>query len=64
MNKTINGNTGGVREVLLREMETIYELQQGQDVFLSAELCDALAHYTGLIGREILVYISRSGSIE
>lgn len=64
MKKTINGNTGGVREVLLREMETLYELQQGQDMFLSAELCDALARYTGLIGREILVYISRSGSIE
>lgn len=64
MKKTVNGNIGGIREVLLREMESLYELAQTQDVFLSAELCDALAAYTGRIGREILVYISRSGSIE
>lgn len=64
MKKKVNGNIGGVREVLLHEMESLYELSQPQEVFLSAELCDALARYTGLIGREILVYISRSGSIE
>lgn len=64
MKQKVNGNTGGVREVVLREMESIYALTQPQDVFLSAELCDALARYTGLIGREILVYISRSGGIE
>lgn len=64
MKQKVNGNTGGVREVVLREMESIYALTQPQDVFLSTELCDALARYTGLIGREILVYISRSGGIE
>ena len=64
MKQKVNGNTGGVREVVLREMESIYALTQPQDVFLSAELCDALARYTGLIGREILVYIGRSGGIE
>lgn len=64
MKQKVNGNTGGVREVVLRQMESIYALTQPQDVFLSAELCDALARYTGLIGREILVYISRSGGIE
>lgn len=64
MKQKVNGNTGGVREVVLQEMESIYALTQPQDVFLSAELCDALARYTGLIGREILVYIGRSGAIE
>ena len=64
MRKTVNGNTGGVREVLLREMESLYAMEQGQDTFLSDELCSALARYTGLIGREILVYIGRNGNIE
>lgn len=64
MKKKVNGNTGGIREVLLTEMASLYDLAQMQEVFLSDELCDALARYTGLIGREILVYISRSGSIE
>lgn len=64
MKKKVNGNTGGVREVLLAEMESLYAMEQGQDTFLSDELCAALARYTGLIGREILVYISRSGSVE
>ena len=63
MKKKVNGNTGGVREVLLAEMESLYAMEQGQNTFLSDELCAALARYTGLIGREILVYISRSGSV-
>lgn len=33
MRKTVNGNTGGVREVLLREMESLYAMEQGQDTF-------------------------------
>ena len=35
-----------------------------QEVFLSHELTEALARFTGVIGREILVYASRSGAIE
>jgi len=64
MKRTVNGNTGGVREILLREMEGLYEMSMQPDVFLSRELCDAMARFTALINREVLVYVSRSGSIE
>jgi len=64
MKRTVNGNTGGVREVLLREMEGLYDLSMQPDVFLSRELCDAMARFTALTNREVLVYVSRSGSIE
>ena len=64
MKKTINGNTAGIRDILLREMEGLYELSMQPDIFLSRELCDAMARFTARINREILVYISRSGSIE
>ena len=64
MKRTINGNTDGVREILLREMEGLYALSVQPDVFLSNELCDAMARFTALINREILIYLSRSGSVE
>lgn len=62
--QTVNGNIEGIRESVLHEMECLYAMDMPQEVFLSNELTEALARFTGIIGREILVYISRSGSIE
>lgn len=64
MKREIHGNTAGIRDVLLNEMERLYELEQQPGVFASTELLEALAMYTGRIGREISVYISRGGRIE
>lgn len=64
MKREVNGNTDGIREIVLHEMEELYTLTLLQDEFLSPELCDRMAYYTGLTNREVLVYISRSGSIE
>ncbi|MDO4492896.1 MAG: GTPase HflX [Clostridia bacterium] len=64
MKKEINGNTDGIREIVLREMEELYDLTLMQDEFLSDELCDRMAYYTGLTNREVLVYVSRQGNIE
>ncbi len=63
MKRKINGNTAGVRETLLADMETLYDYRVPAGEFLPAELADKLAVYTGAINREVLVYISRAGEI-
>ncbi len=59
--KDINGNTAGIRRVLLEEMSTLYDYKE--EGFLSPELVERLCAYTAAIGREISVYIARDGHI-
>ncbi|MGN0997230.1 MAG: GTPase HflX [Candidatus Ventricola sp.] len=59
----IDGNKEGIRDSLLAQMETLYDLDLSADMFAPAELLDVLAAYTCAINREISVYISRSGAI-
>ena len=59
----INGNTQGIRQSLLAQMETMQEMECDRDTFLPEALMFAMSKYTGLLGREISVYLSRSGSI-
>ncbi len=61
--KTINGNTNGIRRVLLEDMAGLYELRLAAEQFASAELLGCLAAYTMQIGREVSVYISRDGRV-
>lgn len=63
MEKKINGNVAGVRDSILEEMRALYEQTQISGVFVSRELLESLAAFTGRIGREISVYITRGGSI-
>lgn len=63
MERIINGNISGVRDVVLEEIRTLYDFKLTADVFLSKELCEILADLTGKINREISVYISRAGMI-
>lgn len=64
MQKKVNGNTEGIRDALLERITSVYDMAQGQNEFASHELIAELCALTGLIRREISVYISRSGSIE
>ncbi|MGI6664698.1 MAG: GTPase HflX [Christensenellaceae bacterium] len=59
----INGNTTGVRQYILEEMEALYEMHCDRNTFISATLIEALAKYTELLGREISVFLSRSGKV-
>ena len=59
----IYGNKEGIRDSLLAQMETLYDLDLTPEVFAPAELLDVLAAFTCAINREISVYISRSGAI-
>ena len=62
--RKIHGNTAGIRDVILNEMQQLYEETQPSGVFVSYSLLEKMADYTGKIGREISVYLSRSGAVK
>ncbi|MEA4870259.1 MAG: GTPase HflX [Christensenella sp.] len=64
MKREIHGNVAGIRDIVLNEMLWLYEAQISADEFLSDEVCDALVHFTSLINREVLIYVSRVGKVE
>lgn len=59
----IYGNKEGIRDSLLAQLETLYDLEIPAEVFAPAELLDVLAAFTCAINREISMYISRSGEM-
>jgi GTP-binding protein HflX len=59
----INGNTSGLRDALLDEMERLYDTPAQRGEFVSAELLQKLADFTGQTGREISVFLSRQGKV-
>lgn len=59
----IHGNLEGIRAQLLKDMEALYAMEFDGDHFAPPELVTAMAKYTGLIRREISVYISRDGDV-
>ena len=63
MEKTINGNITGIRDVILDQIRELYDVKLSADVFLSRELSEKMADLTEKIGREISVYVSRAGMI-
>lgn len=64
MKREIHGNIGGIRDIVLNEMLLLYDIEMSADEFLSDEVCDALVHFTSIINREVLIYVSRVGKIE
>ncbi len=59
----INGNTQGIRQSLLAQMEAMQEIECGRDVFVPEALMQEMARCTALLNREISVYLSRGGSV-
>jgi len=59
----INGNTQGIRQSVLQQMELMQEIECERDCFLPEELMRQMAQFTGMLGREISVYLSRTGSV-
>ncbi len=63
MKNEIHGNSAGIRETILSEMRLLYDMRMGADEFLSVEVTEALARFTTMINREVLIYVSRAGAI-
>ncbi len=59
----IHGNTQGVREALLSEMDKLYDMQFDRSLFLPERLLGMLVNYTQQLNREIMVYLSRDAEI-
>ena len=59
----IYGNKEGIRDSVLAQLETLYDLDLTSEIFAPAELLDVLAAFTCAINREISIYVSRSGAI-
>ncbi len=59
----IHGNLTGIRESTLNELEKLYDAEFGRTDFLPDRLLNILVRYTDLLNREMLVYLSRDGSV-
>lgn len=63
MENKVNGNVEGIRNTLLERIAALYEMRMEANIFASFELLEAMAEYTGAIGRELSVYIGRDGRV-
>lgn len=63
MKEKVNGNLVGVRDSVIEALAALYELRLEQGDFLPRELMQALAGFTGMLNREIAVYITRDGEV-
>ena len=59
----ILGNLKGIRNSVIEELKTLYDMKLSSGQLLSAELAIKLADITEFINREVSVYITRSGQI-
>jgi len=59
----ILGNLKGIRNSVIEELKTLYDMKLSSGQLLSSELALKLADITEFINREVSVYITRSGQI-
>ena len=59
----IHGNTLGIRQSVLDELEKLYDARFERDQFLPDRLLSILIRYTDQINREMLVYLDRNGEV-
>ena len=63
MKHNIYGNTEGIRDAILRELDDLYNWELEKDEFLPRELMQRLAEVSCRLNREIAIYITRDGEI-
>lgn len=59
----IYGNTEGVRDTILQEMEKIAEMDFDRSAYLPDRLLQLLIHYTTITERGVMVYLARDGDL-
>ncbi|MBQ0108615.1 MAG: GTPase HflX, partial [Phascolarctobacterium sp.] len=59
----IFGNVKGNKNSVLAELESLYSLEIDKANMVTQELCVAMAQLTNVIGREISLFIDRSGKV-
>ena len=63
MKQQVHGNVTGVRDTLIEALGQLYDYEVDEDTFLPRELMQVLARFTGVLNREIAVYITRDGEV-
>ena len=64
MTLNIQGNTDGISNVMLAEMQVMYDMPVPKDMFISHELAESMAYFSSSINREISILISRNGTVK
>jgi len=59
----IHGNVTGIRDSVLADLEKLYEMEFERDQFLPDRLLALLVRHTMALSRELMVYITREGSV-
>ena len=63
MKQQVHGNVTGVRDTLIEALGQLYDYEVDEDTFLPHELMQVLARFTGVLNREIAVYITCDGEV-
>ncbi len=59
----IRGNIEGIRQSALDELERLFDTDWARDQFLPDRLLNTLVRFTDQLNREIMVYMSREGTV-
>ena len=63
VNYMIKGNVDGVKDVVLKQLETIYDMKSQRYEIANVEIMELIKSVTERIGREISVIIDRKGRV-
>ncbi len=59
----IHGNIEGIRDSVLSDLEKLYDMEFERDTFLPDRLLSLLIRFTDMVNRELMVYMTRDGTI-
>ena len=59
----VHGNLEGIRDSIIAQLAELYQYEMDEDRFLPRDLMKILARFTGMLNREIALYITRDGEI-
>ena len=63
MKTRVAGNTEGIRDAMLRQLDALYDVDIEEGAYLPRELMKTLADYSCALNREIALYLTRDGEV-
>ncbi len=59
----VNGKLDNIKAGVIQELESLYELEIPQGQIITREAAEKMLELTGILGREVAVYINRKGTV-
>lgn len=59
----VNGKLDNIKSGVIQELEALYELEIPQGQIITREAAEKMLELTGILGREVAVYINRKGTV-